>query len=180
MMQNALPSVTSQFVFDAELFRVTESLISYATGEKVVHNDVLVTPSVLIFPVTEQYDIYVVSEYRYLLKQTVLSAVSGSIEYNQKPLFVAKKELQEEAGLKASQWEELTKIELSTSIVREQVYLFLAKDLEQVVPRPEAHEAISLVKLSLHEAMSKVFTGEINHGPTMLGILMLAELKKGK
>ena len=174
------PSITSKFVFDAELFRVTESVLDYKNGTTIVHNDVIVTPSVIVFPMTDTHEIYLISEYRYLLKKKVLGAVAGSIEFDQKPLFVAKKELLEEAGITAAQWEELAKVELSRSIVRHQMYIFLARDLEMGSPHPETDEEITIIKMPLDEAVAKVFSGEIYHGPSMLGILMLDRLRSVK
>lgn len=179
-MQIIQPSVSSRFIFDAELFRVTETKITYPKGSVSIHNDVIVTPSVIIFPLTENDEIYLISEYRYLLKKEVLGAVGGCLEYDQKPLQVAKKELKEEAGITAQQWEELAKVEFSRSVVRQQAYMFLARDLEVGKATPEAGEQITLVKVALDEAVKKVFSGEIYHGPSMLGILMLDKLRKRK
>jgi len=164
----------------AELFTVYESTITYKNGNTVIHHDAIVKPSVLVFPVNEQQEIFLISEYRYLLEKDVLGAVAGTIENTEKPLIAAKKELKQETGISAMHWEELVRGELSRSIVREQIYIFLARELEVGTPEPEEDEEIQVIKMPLSEAVKKVFAGEIYHVPSMMGILMLDTLRKEK
>jgi len=180
MEQDNTTTVTFRPKLQAELFTVYESTVTYKSGNTVVHHDTVAKPSVLVLPVNEHHEIFLISEYRYLLEKDVLGAVAGTIEDKEKPLITAKKELKEEAGITAAQWEELARGELSRSKVREQMYIFLARDLEIGTPEPEEDEEIQVIKMPLEEAVKKVFTGEIYHVPSMMGILMLDKLRKEK
>ena len=65
------------------------------------------------------------------------------------------------------------------SVFKSAVHLFFAKDLEMGTASPEDLEDISLVEISLSEAVSKVMSGEIDHAASMIGILMLEKLVRG-
>ena len=86
----------------------------------------------------------------------------------------------EEAGLQASQWEEISRYRLAASVIKGTTSLFLARDLEFSKQNLMDDEKIKVVKLSLKDAVSKVLTGEISDSATMVGILMVEKLKRQK
>lgn len=167
-------------IYKSRLFEVTKSIVKLPNGKEKVYDDVYVHPSVFIFPLTNKNEIYLIYEYRYLLKKTILSAVAGFIEKGETSIQAAKRELKEEGGLAASQWEELLRFNTENSVVYSQKHLFLARDLEVVEKALEEDEEIKLVKISMREAVEKVFTGEISGAGTIIGILLLDKLRRQK
>jgi len=169
--------VAEKVVYKARLFEVKEQEVLLPNNKKHIYATVERRPTVNIFPLTDTDDLYLISEYRQMFKKKILGAVAGHIDDNETSLAAAKRELKEEVGMSAYQWEEIARIEKSSSVIKETSYLFLARDLEQGVPNPEPGEDITLVKLSLNEAVAKVMSGEINNSATMIGILMLDKLR---
>lgn len=176
------PKVTvfdSKTVYSSKFFDVNDLNILFENRPEV-HQVVEVNPTATVFPLTEKDEIYLIRQYRYMMGAYVLGAIAGHIEKGEVPLISAKRELEEEAGIKATQWEELTKIELARSVVHGQQYLFIARDLEVSVPHPDEDEEITLVKMPIKEAVEKVFSGQITHAGSIIGILMIDKLKKEK
>jgi 8-oxo-dGTP pyrophosphatase MutT (NUDIX family) len=58
----------------------------------------------------------------------------GSLDVD--PLDSAKRELLEETGLMANQWDVLMQMHLSNSVTDELAIVYLARDLEQHSPKP--------------------------------------------
>lgn len=172
--------IAQKTIFKSKLFKVVQDSVKLPNGKKSIYNDVYVDPSVFIFPVTEKNEIYLIYEYRYLLEKTVLQAVAGFNNKGEKAIQTAKRELKEEAGLAASQWEELLRINTENSVIKSQKYLFLARELEIVEKKLEEDEEIQLVKMSIPEAINKVFSGEISGAGTIIGIFLLDKLKREK
>ena len=180
-MSDTTKVLTSKPVFNAKLFQVNEEEILYPTGRKVIHHNVVRKPTVSIFPITENYELYLVSEYRYMLSKTILSAAAGFMDRDaEKPLETAKREAKEELGIIAHQWEQLANVTLGSSVLKTESYLFLARDIEFGEQELEEDEQIEVVSIPLEEAVAKVMLGEINNSATMIGILMLDKLKKEK
>ena len=172
--------LSAKTVFTANLFEVVEKEIQLENGKILTHHNVERHPTVIVFPITPTYEIYLIKEYRYLLGKTVLEACAGFMNPEEKALAAAKRELQEETGIVAGQWEKLTTIEMASSVIHSQSHLFLAKELEVGTPQPEEDEIIEVVKLPLDEAVKKVMTGEISSSSTIIGIMMLDKLRSEK
>jgi len=171
--------ITEKTIFKSKLFRIKEQKI---VGKKIkkTHDIVERTPTVVIFPLTDTGQIYLISQYRSLYDKIITEAVAGHMDGNESALKAAKRELKEETGLVASQWEELLRLENSASVIRSTMHFFLARDLEEKTANPEEGEEISLMKLPFETAINKVMDGEIKNGPTVLGLLFLDKLRREK
>lgn len=172
--------VSQKPILRTKFFNVLEIGFETQTGRKKIQHIAERTPIVSIFPLTDSYEIYLISQYRYMLKKTVLEAVAGHVEKKETTITAAKRELKEETGMSAMQLEEIARIEMSGSVFRSKTHLFLAKGLEIGDSKPDDDEEIALVKVPLKEAVEKVMLGEINHATSMVGILLLDKLRRDK
>lgn len=172
--------VSQKSVFKAKLFDVKEIVFKNSSGKEKTHHIAERNSIVVIFPLTDQDEIYLISEYRYMLGKTVLEAVAGHIERKETAIAAARRELKEETGISAHQLEEIARVEMSASVFKSKSSLFLAKSLEMGKNKLDDDERIALVKMPLEEAVGKVMSGEINHSASMLGILLLDKLRRQK
>lgn len=172
--------VAEKVVYKARFFEVKEQEVSLPGNKRRNYQIVERLPTVIVFPLSDTYILYLISQYRHIFRKRIIEAVSGHIDKGETSLAAAKRELQEEAGIVASQWEEIARIQKSASVIKETSHIFLARDLEQGKSKPEQGEDITLVKLSLNEAVAKVMNGKINNAASMIGILMLDKLTREK
>ncbi len=172
--------ISQKKVYKAKLFEVREEELILPNGKKRLYSIVERQPVVVIFPLDHSLKLYLISQYRYLFKKKILEAVAGHMDKNEIPLEAAKRELKEETGITAFQWEEIARVESSASVIRSKLHLFIARDLEKGQASPSESEQIELVKLSINDAVKKVLIGEINNASTMIGILLLDKMRKEK
>lgn len=174
-----IPKVLSQkSLLKDHVVEVVETELLLGDGKKKMHHNVYRRSTVSVFPLTSSYELYLISQYRYLHGKVSIEAMSGFIEDEEKPLAGAKRELAEETGLTALEWKELPVFEIAGSVIKSQLHLFYAKELTHGKTNFDDDEDITLVKLSLDEAVEKVLKGEINHAASAIGILMLDRLKR--
>lgn len=174
-----LKVVSRKDVLRERFFRIS-NVVFKVSNKTHIHKNILRDPIIAVFPMDEAGNVYLIRQYRYLLERTILEAVAGHIDKREKPIDAAKRELYEETGIKAAQWEHMGMIEGSASVVRSVAHLFLARELEFDEPHPEEGEDISLVKMPLREAVEKVLSLEIQNSTTMVGLFLLNELRKKK
>lgn len=173
-------TLSQKTIFKAGLFSVEEIKFLSQKGKKKIHHIAKRNSTVSVFPLTETYDIYLVSQYRDTLGKAALEAVAGFIDSKETTLAAAKRELKEEAGVIAGQWEELARIEMASSVFKGTNYIFLAKELEKTSQSLQDDEEIKVIKISLQDAVDKVMSGEINVSSSVIGILLLDKLRKEK
>lgn len=168
--------VSQKTVFKAKLFEVLETKL--VAGKKHTYHEVRKDPVVSVFPINENGELYLLSQYRYFFNDYIIEEVAGYIDKGEKPLAAAKRELQEEAGISASKWTKLGSADLAASVVKGEYHLFLAQGLKRSVANPEDDEDISVIAMPLAEALGHVRSGKIRTAISMLGILLLDKLQQ--
>lgn len=130
-----------------------------------------------ILAVDEQLNIVLVGQDRYPLNAYSWEIPEGGCPIGEDNLSAAKRELKEETGLEASQWEPLCKFHLSNSVTDEEGQLFLARNLKAGNSSPEETENLSVKRVTLEEALLLIDRGEITDAITIMGIYKLALMK---
>jgi ADP-ribose pyrophosphatase len=173
--------ITSQRnLFESPFFRFTENTITYDNGLVKLHHDVYRNSGVSILAVTDTHDIFLIKEYRYLYDKFLLEVPAGSMEKGEDVLVAAKRELVEEVGLNAKTFRLLKTTLVAGSFIHAQQHLVLATGLSETEATPEETENITVIKMSLDEAVEKVLSGEIETVSSSVGILLVNELvRKG-
>lgn len=97
----------------------------------------------------------------------------GGGPLNIDPLVSAKRELKEETGLLASDWQELMKLHTSNSVTDERGLVYVARDLTEGETEFEDTEELLIQKLPLEEAVERVLSGEITDAISVAGLLKL-------
>ncbi len=92
-----------------------------------------VRPAVAIVAVNEDRNVVLVRQFRYPLQRELVEVPKGFVNDNEEPLEAAKRELREEVGFVASQWEDLGEIIAAPGIGKIVHFSFLAQDLWEAV-----------------------------------------------
>ena len=97
----------------------------------------------------------------------------GGGPLNIDPLVSAKRELKEETGLLANDWQEIMQLHTSNSVTDERGLIYVARDLTHGETEFEETEDLLIEKLSLDEAIERVLSGEITDAVSVAGLLKL-------
>lgn len=178
-MSSNIKILSKKSAFQAELFTVWEVELEINNKRRIRH-EVIRNPVVTVFAITNNNEIYLISQYRRLLDKITLEAVAGFIDKGETPLEAAKRELKEEIGLTAQNWQELAVLNTAASVTKGSAHLFLAKGLAIGTPEPEDDEEITPVLIPFEKAVEKVLNGELNISTTVSGILLIDKLMQEK
>ena len=92
------------------------------------------------------------------------------------PLISAQRELQEETGLKADNWQHLLDIHTSNSVTDEYGHIYVAQELTQGKTDFDPTEDLSIKKLPFTELVTMVMEGAITDSLSIAGVLKLNHL----
>lgn len=121
----------------------------------------------------DEVNTYLVGQYRFPLNAYSWEIPEGgsSVEGGIDPLEGGKRELLEETGLVAANWQLLLTMHLSNSVSDERAVIYLATGLTQLEAEPEETEQLSVRKLPFEEAYQMVEKGEITDSMSVAAII---------
>lgn len=132
-----------------------------------------------IVPIDDEGNTWLVRQSRYTLGRETWEIPEGGAPVGSDLLQSAKRELEEETGLRAKHWRALLTLHLSNSITDEEATVFIATDLYAGKQQLEASEDIALRKLPVEEAIAMALAGEITDALSVAGLLRLAAESTG-
>lgn len=164
-------------IYESRYFRVNQVIVD-RNGKQFTKDFIERNSVVYVVALTDTDEVYLVTQTRDALQEVTLELVAGTLdEVTHDPLETAKRELKEEAGLTATNWKKLTSLHLGANMIGD-AHVFLATGITESTAHPDDDEDISVVKMPLSEAVSKVFTGEINTSQNVAVLLFVDSLKK--
>ena len=156
-------------VYDGKLIDVTLERWGEHEREIVEHPG-----AVAIVAVDAEERVTLVRQLREPARKELLELPAGTLEKGEEPLATARRELEEETGLRDGSWRELAAFYTTPGFCRERMRLFVAEGVEEGEARPAADEAIELVHVPVGELRERV--RELEDAKTIAGVLLyLAE-----
>jgi 8-oxo-dGTP pyrophosphatase MutT (NUDIX family) len=154
--------LSGRLVYDNTWISVTEFDVINPGGGKGIYGKIHFKKiAVGVLPMDSDLNVYLVGQYRFPLNAYSWEIPEGGGEIGEDPLESAKRELVEETGLIAGDWEPILTMHLSNSVSDEYAILYLARDLIQNKARPEETEELAIRKLHFEEAYQMVEKGQI-------------------
>lgn len=116
----------------------------------------------LAVPVTAEGKLVLVRQYRFAAQGRILEFPAGTVEPDEDPAATIRREIEEETGYRAGQWQSLGKFFLAPGYSDEVIYAFLAQDLEQLETPPDRDEDedLEVVLLTPQELEQAILRGE--------------------
>jgi len=147
-------------------------------GQPGTYCIVSLKPGVTVLASDANGMVYLTEEFHYGVGRVTLEAVSGGIDAEESAIEAARRELEEEIGITATQWTDLGVCDPFTASVVSPTRLFLAEGLTLGTPNPEGTEQIRCRPTPWTEAVAMVLDGRITHAPSCLLILKARLLRQ--
>lgn len=169
---NPWTTLRSKQIYDNPWITVREDQVLKPSGGEGIYGVVsFKNLAVGIIPLDDQGQTWLVGQYRYTLEAYSWEIPMGGGPLGIDPLESARRELREETGLVARQWQKILTVHTSNSVTDEVGYVYLARDLSQHMPDFDDTEVLQLKKLPLAEAAHMVLRGEITDSLSVGGLL---------
>jgi ADP-ribose pyrophosphatase len=158
-------------IFEGRIIRLTLDTVllpNGATAElEIVHHP----GGAAVVALDAEGRVCLLRQYRHAAGGWLWELPAGKLDGGEAPLLCAQRELEEEAGRQAADWQSLGKIVSSPGVFTEVVHLFLARALTVVPVRAEEHEVIEVHWRPWAEVLRMAQDGEIADAKTLAGLL---------
>ncbi len=166
---------SSRTIYEGKILRLEVWEMELPEGRSAVREVVLHRGSVGLVPLLDDGRVLLVRQYRASVGRVLLEIPAGTRDPGEEDWeAIAQRELQEEVGMRAGRLERLGTIYPSPGFLREEVILFLARDLTPSRRAMDEDERIEVVPLPLAEAVERVLAGEIVDAKTCAALLWTA------
>ena len=118
----------------------------------------------------ERGRVCLIRQYRYAADGWLWEIPAGRLEPNEAPLLTAQRELAEEAGLRAADWQSLGSLLSTPGVCDERIHLYLARELSAAPMAHEDEEFIEIHWVPFPEAIQWACTGKINDAKTLIAL----------
>lgn len=171
MMKNPWKTLSTREIYRNAWIRLREDRVITPGGSPGIYGVVETKPAIGIVPLSEDLQTWLVGQFRYTLNVYSWEIPEGGGLEGEPVEQGARRELEEETGLRANNWTGLGTCYTSNSFTDEVAYLFLARDLQEGDPAPDITEQLTIRKVPFQQAWDMVQSGEIKDAMSVIALL---------
>jgi len=160
----------SEAVFQGRLLDVRRDRVRLPDGNEAVREYIRHPGAVVIVALLPDGKLVLERQYRYPLRRAFLELPAGKIDSGEDILACAKRELREETGYVADEWQYLGVMHPCIGYSNERIEMFLARGLEQVGATLDEEEFLEILTLDVAEAERAVLDGRITDSKTIAAL----------
>ena len=140
-------------------------------GKAHPHEYVAHPGAVAILPIVDDEHLVMIRNYRFVVDKVLWELPAGLLEKGEAPIAAAQRELLEETGYAADQFDPLLQFYTSPGFCTEEIHVFVAKNLTHHGQRLDECEQITVEIVSWREILEFIRTGAIVDCKTLSALL---------
>lgn len=163
--------LSSEMKFDGKLIKVTYD-IAEVNGKEAWREVVHHPGASAVVAIDGDNRIIMEKQFRYALNDYLLEIPAGKLDAGEDPLVCAKRELEEETGIIASEWISLGMIATSPGFCNEVIHLYVAKGLSKGEIHWDEDEYVEVERYTFDELLQRIKKEKIKDSKTLSALLL--------
>ena len=163
--------LSSEMKFDGKLIKVTYD-IAEVNGKEAWREVVHHPGASAVVAIDEDNRIIMEKQFRYALNDYLLEIPAGKLDAGEDPLVCAKRELEEETGIIASEWISLGTIATSPGFCNEVIHLYVAKGLSKGEIHWDEDEYVEVERYTFDELLQRIKEEKIKDSKSLSALLL--------
>jgi ADP-ribose pyrophosphatase len=167
LLRTSIFHVTADHAIDPDGFEIKRAIVQHGG-------------SAVMMPIDDRRRVLLVRQYRLPARRFTWELPAGRIDEGETALQAAKRELVEEAGLRAKKWAKLAEFYPSPGFLAEKMTIYTARELTQGEATPMEDERIQTKWYTASELDKLIGSGKIIDAKTQIGFLYWQRYLGGK
>lgn len=168
--------INSQEIYSGKVFKITHDEVELCNGYKSFRDVVHHSGGVVIVAEKDE-KLLMVQQFRYATNEVLYELPAGKLDkQGEDVLSAAKRELEEETGYNAENWEDLGFIWTTPGFCSEKLYLFKASNLTFKGQHLDEGEVLNYLSIDKEKVFNMIKTGEINDAKTICALMRAYKL----
>lgn len=172
--------ISSELVYDGSFIKLRRDEVRLPDGTQAVREYFRHPGAVVIIPLFNDGRVVMERQFRYPNDHVFIEFPAGKLDYGEDPLLCAQRELREETGYSAKQWNYLCTIHNAIAYSDEHLDIYLAQDLSEGEQELDDGEFLDVFTASTTEVLEWVRTGKISDVKTIIGAFWLEKIQRGE
>lgn len=169
--------ISSKVAFAGRLLKVNIDTVTLPNGRETTRELIHHPGAVGVVPILDDGSMVFVKQYRYPLGTVLYEIPAGKLDPDEAPDACARRELSEETGYSAREWQKLTSVVTTPGFTDEVIHLYAAHGLEKYAQHTDEDEFIDVVALTPQQVKQMVLEGAIYDSKTLSALCLLELLK---
>ncbi|WP_343587870.1 NUDIX hydrolase [Herbaspirillum sp.] len=170
----------SRQVYDGHFLKVQCDTVTLPDGKETVREYIKHPGAVTILPLFDDGTVLMERQFRYPLQRVFIEFPAGKIDPGEDELACAKRELLEETGYTATDWQHICTIHNAIAYADERLELYVARGLKEGERKLDEGEFLDIYKAPLAELIEQVRNGQITDVKTVIGTFWLEKIVSGQ
>jgi len=171
--------LNSTQVYSGKLLHVHRDEVRLPDGNTSTREYIRHPGAVVVLPLTAKGELILERQHRYPLGRDFIEVPAGKIDPGEQTLACAQRELLEETGYMARDWQYVTTVYPCIGYADEQLVFYLARELDFVGHQRDADEFLEVFTVPVPQAIAMVQSGEICEVKTVIGLFWLEKILSG-
>ena len=170
---------STETIYEGKIIKLERDIAILEDGSEAVREVVRHPGGVGVVAMDDDGFIYMVRQFRYPFFETTLEIPAGKLDRNgEDTLEAGKRELREETGLTAQNFQYLGSFLATPGFCDEKLTLYFATGLTQGETDPDDDEFVECEKYKLDDLVQMIEQGKIQDAKSVIGILMVKNIVK--
>jgi ADP-ribose pyrophosphatase len=171
--------LSTELIFDGALLEVRRDRVRLPDGREATREYVRHPGAVVILAVLPDKRVLFERQFRYPLRRVFLELPAGKIDADEDMLVCAQRELREETGYEADEWQHLGVMHPCIGYSNERIEVFLAGKLRHVGASLDEGEFLEILTLDVDQVEAAVRAGEITDAKTITALFLALPQLRG-
>ena len=171
--------VDGETVYDGHFLKVQRDRVALPDGKLTAREYIKHPGAVVILPLLDDGTVLMERQFRYPLDRVFIEFPAGKIDAGEDPLACARRELEEETGYTATEWQFVSTIHNAIAYSDEHLELYLARGLVAGPAKLDDGEFLETFTATIDDLLSWVRDGKITDVKTIIGVFWLDKIRSG-